>query len=88
MKGSGHPPGGTSQVLPHPREHLVQPALAVQSLPDEVPFVREHERPARHTVPAQHGKELQSLIHRDAVVELVGDHQRRRLDVLGEQMGR
>src|SRR5258707_3107568 len=74
------------EVPVQPAEHRLVPQLAVERFQHPVSFILEHQRFGSHAVPAQRGEELQPLIDRHAEVQLVGDHERRRLDGLREEM--
>src|SRR6187551_3556832 len=86
-KGS---PGCTSvrEVLLQPAEDLFMPQLAVERLQHPVPLVLEDESFARHAAAAERGEQLQSLVHGDAEIQLIGDDHRRRLQVRGGTMRR
>src|ERR671912_2162019 len=76
------------QIFLHPAEHGLVPQLAVQGAEHPMSLVGKHQHLAGHAVTPQRGKELQSLIDRNAIIELVGDDQRRRLYAFRESMRR
>src|SRR5262245_25525566 len=66
-------------VLLQPGEHLLVPELAVLRLEHPVPLVREVDEPARHLLPLQGREQLVSLADGAPEVQIVLDHQGRRL---------
>src|SRR5260221_6095357 len=69
------------EILGDPAEDRLVPQLAVQGLEHPVPFVLEDERLARHAPEPERREELEALIDGHTEIELVGDHQRGRLEV-------
>src|SRR5215470_9878960 len=76
------------QVLLHPPEHGLVPALAVKRAEDPVSFIRENQSFGRDSIPPQRGEQLKTLIDRHAKILLVRDHESGRLDIRSSEMRR